>query len=108
MLTQEVTKKRLQLDRVTLDMENRQVSGPNGIHHLTRLECRLLKELMLRPRQVVSRAYLMKTIWKTDYLGDTRTLEVHVCGLRKKIEANPRNPEYLRTVRGMGYSFVVD
>lgn len=47
----------------------------------------------------------MRAVWDTDYTGDTRTLEVHVRWIRKKIENNPSRPKYLRTVRGLGYRF---
>jgi DNA-binding response OmpR family regulator len=50
----------------------------------------------------------MKEVWDTDYLDDTRTLDVHVRWLRKKIEDNPSEPLYLRTVRGVGYRFQVE
>ncbi len=49
----------------------------------------------------------MKEIWETEYLGDTRTLSVHVRWLRLKIEENPSRPRLLRTVRGVGYRFQV-
>jgi two-component system phosphate regulon response regulator PhoB len=60
---------------------------------------------MTYPGKVLSRKFLMKKVWKTDYLGDTRTLEVHVCWLRKKIEKDTRRPQYIRTVKGTGYRF---
>jgi len=44
-------------------------------------------------------------VWETDFLDDTRTLEVHICWLRQKIEEDPHNPQRLRTVRGVGYRF---
>ena len=98
----------LQIDGVTLDARNDQVTGPSGTHHLTRMERRLLQVLMLHPGQVVPRAHLMESVWQTTYLEDMRTLEVHVCLLRKKIEADPKNPRHLRTVRGVGYVFLTD
>jgi len=49
----------------------------------------------------------MKNVWDTDYVGDTRTLDVHVRWIREKIEENPSSPGYLRTVRGVGYRFEV-
>jgi DNA-binding response OmpR family regulator len=98
----------LQLDGVSLDAENDQVTGPGGTYHLTPMECRLLEVLMLHPGQVVSRASLMKYVWQTSYVDDTRTLEVHICTLRKKIESDPGDPKYLRTVRGVGYVFVTE
>jgi len=67
--------------------------------------CRLLEVFMRNPGKVLDRGFLMKEVWETNYLGDTRTLEVHVCWLRKKIEDDPYRPRYLRTVRGVGYHF---
>lgn len=103
-----MTHETLHLDGVCLDAGNDQVSGPGGTHRLTPMECRLLEVLMRHPGQVISRAFLMKTVWQTTYIEDTRTLEVHVCTLRKKIEQDPTQPKYLRTVRGIGYAFMVD
>jgi DNA-binding response OmpR family regulator len=48
----------------------------------------------------------MKVIWETEYMGDTRTLDVHIRWLREKIEENPSKPKYLITVRGVGYCFM--
>ena len=48
---------------------------------------------------------LMQQVWDTDYIGDTRTLDVHIRWLRLAIEDNPTMPVYLRTVRGQGYCF---
>jgi DNA-binding response OmpR family regulator len=91
---------------VVLDIEHRQVTGSTGTYHLTQIECQLLKFLMLHSGQVVHRAFLMKEIWETEYLGDTRTLDVHMSWLRKKVEKDPRHPRYIKTVRGIGYAFV--
>jgi two-component system phosphate regulon response regulator PhoB len=46
-------------------------------------------------------------VWNTDYIGDTRTLDVHIRWLRKVVEPNPRKPQYITTVRGIGYRFVI-
>ena len=54
------------------------------------------------------RKKLMKEVWDTDYLGDTRTLDVHIRWLRKKIEDDPSHPVLIRTVRGVGYRFEVE
>jgi DNA-binding response OmpR family regulator len=64
----------------------------------------LLVEIFLRaPGQVISRKTLMEQVWKTDYLGDTRTLDVHIRWIRRAIESDPGKPRYLVTVRGVGY-----
>lgn len=90
---------------VLLDEQHCQVTSATGTPALTPMECRLLKVLMLHQDQIVRRETLMKTVWKTDYVGDTRTLDVHISWLRKKIEQNPQRPRYLKTVRGYGYVF---
>ncbi len=102
------TNKKLQVDGVTLDVENGQLSGPNGTHHLTPMESRLLRVFMLNSGRVVPRSFLMKTVWDTEWIDDCRTLEVHVCWLRKKMGEDLRRPRYLRTVRGVGYKFGLD
>ena len=71
------------------------------------MEAQLLAALLARPNQVVSRATLMREVWQTDFLGDTRTLDVHIRWLRQKIEANPSRPRRLVTVRGVGYCLVI-
>ncbi len=72
--------------------------------HLTPKECKLLAVLMQNAGQVVSRKTLMKHVWDTDYLGDTRTLDVHICWLRQKVEEDPKIPQYILTKRGQGYT----
>ena len=66
-------------------------------------ETGILAVLMRHPGQAISRAKLMREVWQTDYLGDTRTLDVHICWLRQKLEEDPANPRLLLTERGVGY-----
>ena len=70
---------------------------------LTPMEARLLAVLMQSCGQVVSRARLMRQVWQTDYLGDTRTLDVHICWLRRKVEEDPARPRLILTRRGVGF-----
>ena len=65
----------------------------------------LLVLLMSRAGRVVTRNELFDEIWGTDWLGDTRTLDVHMSWLRAKLEDDPSNPAYIQTVRGVGYRF---
>lgn len=90
-----------------LDLVTRVVSGPKGRARLTPKETRLLSLLMQRPNQVVSRKELMERIWETIYMGDTRTLDVHMRWLREKIEPDPANPQFLQTRRGVGFVLVI-
>jgi DNA-binding response OmpR family regulator len=68
----------------------------------------LLKILMEHPGEVIEREYLFRTVWDTAYTEDTRTLDVHVSWLRRAIEDDPRNPQYLKTIRGVGYRLNMD
>lgn len=66
---------------------------------------RLLDQFMRHPNQVISRRQLMHDVWETDYVGDTRTLHVHIRWLRQIVEEDSADPQHLRTVRGQGYIF---
>jgi DNA-binding response OmpR family regulator len=66
---------------------------------------KLLQLFMQRQGEVLPRKLLMQQVWDTNYLGDTRTLDVHIRWLREAIEDNPTEPSYLHTVRGQGYRF---
>ena len=71
--------------------------------HLTKTEFRLLVELATSPGRVFSREALLERVWGHDYFGDGRLVDVHVRRLRTKVEADPANPRYVVTVRGLGY-----
>jgi|GEM_PF-922416 signal transduction histidine kinase/DNA-binding response OmpR family regulator len=91
---------------LVLNPRTRQVAvGRGRIEGLTKMEARLLEVFMRHPNKVLKRAFLMKEVWETDYIGDTRTLDVHVHWLRQKIEDDPSRPRLLRTIRGIGYRF---
>lgn len=68
-------------------------------------EYKLLELFMRHPRQVWSREQLIEQIWGIDYIGDSKTVDVHIRWLREKIENNPSQPTKLITVRGFGYRF---
>jgi DNA-binding response OmpR family regulator len=87
------------------DVEARVVQKGGQTQRLTPKQASLLEELMRHSPEVLSRRYLMKTVWNTDYLGDTRTLDVHIRWVREAIEDDPSAPEYVLTVRGVGYRF---
>ena len=75
--------------------------------HCTRTEFRLLCELAFNTGKVLSREQLLERVWGYDYFGDGRLVDVHVRRLRTKIEADPANPQFILTVRGMGYKLAV-
>jgi DNA-binding response OmpR family regulator len=95
----------LQVGDVIFDTNRRKVGYCESRKPLTPKQGHLLEVLMRHPDQVLTRAFLMKQVWDTDYLGDTRTLYVHVRWLRKAIEKDASSPVFLRTVRGIGYRF---
>ena len=68
-------------------------------------EFEMLVLLLSRPGEVITRAEFFDKVWGTDWLGDTRTLDVHMRWLREKIETDPSQPRLLQTVRGTGYRF---
>jgi two-component system response regulator RegX3 len=90
---------------VRMDVE-RHVVSVDGIHVALPLKEFDLLELLLRNAgRVLTRGQLIDRVWGADYVGDTKTLDVHVKRLRAKIEPDPANPKYLVTVRGLGYKF---
>jgi two-component system phosphate regulon response regulator PhoB len=68
-------------------------------------EYKLLELFMQNPRKVFSREQLIEQVWGLDYIGDSKTVDVHIRWLREKIEDNPSTPSQLVTVRGFGYRF---
>ena len=88
---------------VRMDVE-RHVVSVNGIDvGLPLKEFDLLEYLLRNAGRVLTRGQLIDRVWGSDYVGDTKTLDVHVKRLRAKVEPDPANPTYLLTVRGLGY-----
>lgn len=89
----------------TLDRRTRQLLRQDGVYRLTPKLVELLTLLMLNENKIISRKTIMQEIWQTDYIGDTRTLDVHIRWVREKLEIDPSYPVYLQTVRREGYIF---
>jgi len=90
---------------VRMDVE-RHVVSVNGTHMpLPLKEFELLEMLLRNSGRVLTRAQLIDRVWGSDYVGDTKTLDVHVKRLRSKVEPDPANPKFIVTVRGLGYKF---
>ena len=98
----------IRFSNVTIDCEELRVLRNGQSYNLTPKEFKLLHLLVSNANQVSSRKAIMQRVWETDYLGDTRTLDVHIRWLREKIEDNPSRPRHLITVRGVGYHFLTD
>jgi two-component system, OmpR family, response regulator RegX3 len=73
--------------------------------HLRRKEFELLRLLMENPGRVLTRQTLIDQVWGDDYVGDTKTLDVHIMRLRNRIETDPNMPSVITTIRGVGYRF---
>ena len=97
----------LTVGHLSLDLERHKLVRGSKSFSLTPKEFILLKLLMSRAGQTVTRKTLMKEVWETDYLGDTRTLDVHIRWVREKVEENPSKPQRLITARGQGYKLQV-
>lgn len=104
---QEVQMK-FRIGRVEMDLGRRRVTVDGEVVHLPLKQFELLRVLMMNRGKVVDREDLFRMVWDEDAAYDTGTLDVHVRWLREKIETDPSNPRYLRTVRGIGYKIVGD
>ena len=90
---------------VRIDPERHEVRVAGEVVSLPLKEFDLLAYLVRNAGRVLTRAQLIDRIWGSDYVGDTKTLDVHVKRLRAKVEADPSHPVHLVTVRGLGYKF---
>ena len=88
---------------VRMDVERHLVSINNESVSFPLKEFELLEFLMRNAGRVLTRMQLIDRVWGSDYVGDTKTLDVHIKRLRSKIEADPANPVIIQTVRGLGY-----
>ncbi|WP_293769757.1 response regulator transcription factor [uncultured Corynebacterium sp.] len=91
--------------RVRMDVERHTVCVDGETVSMPLKEFDLLEYLLRNSGRVLTRGQLIDRIWGADYVGDTKTLDVHVKRLRSKIEAEPSRPQHLVTVRGLGYKF---
>ena len=90
---------------ISIDASRRHVLKNGEPVELTQREFDLLYTLMKTPGRVYTREMLLDTVWKVDFFGDTRTVDVHVRYLRQKLEDEPDHPKRILTVRGVGYRF---
>lgn len=95
----------MQLGTIKLDAGSRRIWRDTHEVQLSQKEFDLLACLMRNRGLALSRDVLLERVWGIDYVGDGRTVDVHIRWLREKIESNPSEPEYLQTVRGIGYRF---
>jgi DNA-binding response OmpR family regulator len=96
---------RIEHEGLVIDVARRTVEVRGEPVQLTYVEFELLRVLATAPGRVFSRRMLLEALWKSADYRDPRTIDVHVRHLREKLEAEPRLPEYILTVRGVGYRF---
>ncbi len=95
----------LEVGPVRMDIERHVVTVRSELVSMPLKEFELLEILLRNAGRVLTRMQLIDRVWGSDYVGDTKTLDVHVKRLRSKIEINPALPQLLTTVRGLGYKF---
>jgi two-component system response regulator RegX3 len=95
----------IEIGDVRLDAARHEVTRAGEALDLTRKEFEVLQLLMRNAGNVVSRDKLIEDVWDMNWFGPTKTLDVHVSGLRKKLGDDPSQPRYLHTVRGVGFRF---
>ena len=93
---------------VRMDVERHIVTVAGEPTQLPLKEFELLEMLLRNTGRVLTRMQLIDRVWGSDYVGDTKTLDVHVKRLRAKIEPDPAEPRHIVTVRGLGYKFEID
>lgn len=97
--------RKLTFPGLVIDPVRRQVSVHENLIDLTATEFEILSFLAASPGRVYNRDQIMQHLWDGEFYGEPRTADVHVQHIRKKIEADPKNPTYIKTVRGIGFKF---
>lgn len=95
----------LEVGPIQLNLAQRKLRCFGRETRLTPKQTKLLEVFLHNPGRLLSRAHLIRQVWHTDYTGDTRTLDVHMSWLRRAMEPDPKQPRFLKTIRGMGYRF---
>ena len=95
----------LESGQVRMDVERHTVTVNGTDTKLPLKEFELLEMFLRNPGRVLTRGQLIDRVWGSDYVGDTKTLDVHIKRIRSKIEDDPRNPTRIVTIRGLGYKF---
>jgi two-component system response regulator RegX3 len=90
---------------ILLDIDSRRCYVSGEEIKLRKKEFALLRNLLENPGRVMTREVLIDRVWGDDYVGDTKTLDVHIKRLRTLIEFDPKNPKHITTIRGVGYRF---
>nr|WP_304358383.1 response regulator transcription factor [Clostridium paraputrificum] len=101
----EISEEIYELGRLKVDFERHEVLISNEKVELTLKEFELLEILIKNKGKILRRETLLDKVWGYEYIGETRTVDVHIRYLRKKIEDDDKNPKFIETIRGVGYRF---
>lgn len=93
---------------VSINLQTREVRKQDNLVDLTLKEFEILKILIKSKGSIITREVLLDRIWGYEYIGETRTVDVHIRHLRQKIEVDDKNPMFIQTIRGVGYKFLSD
>lgn len=93
---------------VSVNLQTREVKKSDERIELTLKEFEILKLLIKNKGNILTREMLLDKIWGYEYIGETRTVDVHIRHLRQKIENDDKNPMFIQTIRGVGYKFICD
>ena len=103
--SEETSTEIMELGPIILDIDSRRCYVSGEEIKLRKKEFALLRNLLENPGRVMTREVLIDRVWGEDYVGDTKTLDVHIKRLRTLIEFDPKNPIHITTIRGVGYRF---
>lgn len=101
-----VESSQLVVGNLVIDLDRHEAALAGNVLNLTRKEFELLVFLAKNRGRVITREVLLDRVWDYAYEGDTRVVDVHISHLREKVEQDPRRPELIKTVRGIGYKMV--
>src|SRR5690606_6710967 len=95
----------IEFDNLKIDIGRREIRVDDIVKNLKPKEFDLLYYLVKHKNQVLTRDHILESVWGWEYIGDSRTVDVHVRWIREKIENDPSTPQKIITVRGTGYRF---
>ena len=97
--------KKIKVGNITIEEDKFEAYLNNKLLELTPKEFELLLYIVKHKNKVLTRDQLLDAVWNYDFTGDTRIVDVHISHLREKIETDTKQPQYIKTIRGIGYKF---
>ncbi|MGX6961256.1 response regulator transcription factor [Vagococcus xieshaowenii] len=102
---QVATDEKITIGELTLNLSAYTIHKDHELLDLTKKEFELLAYFMNRPKRIIDRETLLHSIWNEEIYAQSRVVDIHISHLREKIEKDPKNPNYIHTIRGFGYKF---